>query len=153
MNIVKTSFTLIVVLLLLGSCSQPASSGKNENPLISTIAENLDDYSVRVLNFHATNRCPLCLSIEKQVKETIMVEYRDQVESGRLKLFVLNVQQPENRKTAEEYFAFGSALFVSSGSGENNHSSDITNEAFLYAETNPERFLETLRSTINQHLQ
>ncbi|HHN48451.1 MAG TPA: hypothetical protein ENN08_05910 [Bacteroidales bacterium] len=88
MNIIKTSFTLIIVLLLLGSCLQPASTGKNENPLISTIAENLDDYPVRVLYFHSTNRCQLCLSIEKQVKETVMVEYRDQVESGRLKLFL-----------------------------------------------------------------
>jgi len=66
---------------------------------------------------------------------------------------VLNVQQPENRIIAEECFAFGSALFVSFGSGKNNPSSDITNEAFIYAETNPERFLEILRSTINQHLQ
>lgn len=153
MNIVKTVFVLFIPLLFLGSCSQPASSSKNENPYISTIAENLEDYPVRVLNFHTTNRCPLCLTIEKEVRDMVMLEYRDQVESGKLKLYVLNVQQSENRKTAEEYFAFGSALFVSSGFGGNNHISDITNEAFLYAETNPDRFLETLRSTINQHLQ
>jgi predicted DNA-binding transcriptional regulator len=44
-------------------------------------------------------------------------------------------------------------LFISSGLGENKQTTDITNEGFLYAETNPERFLETLRSTINKHLE
>lgn len=153
MNIVKYFSLIFVVLFLLGSCSQLASSGKEENPFVSNIAENLEDYPVRVLAFHLTNRCPLCLTIEKKVRETVLVEYREQVENGQIKLYVLNVERTENHKTAEAYFAFGSALFVSSGSGENNHTSDITNDAFLYAETNPERFLEILRSTINQHLQ
>jgi hypothetical protein len=153
MRIVKSFSTLFILLLLLGSCAQPGSTGKDENPLVSTIAENMGNYPVRILNFHTTNRCKLCLTIEKLVNETVMMEYSDQVENGQLKLYILNVDRSENRKTAEEYFAFGSALFISSGLGENKQPTDITNEGFLYAETNPERFLETLRSTINKHLE
>jgi len=153
MSIIKSSTTLLITLLLLASCSQPASKSKDENPLISIIAENMENYPVRVLNFHSASRCQLCLTIEKMVKETVLMEYREQVEGGQLKLFVLNVERSENRKTAEEYLAFGSALFVSSGHAENNHTTDITNEAFLYAQTDPDRFLETLRSTLNQHLE
>lgn len=139
--------------LLIGSCSQPIPESKDENPFISTVAENMEEYPVKVLSFHTTNRCQLCLTIERLVKETIMMEYLEHVEAGNLKLFVLNVDRSENRKTAEEYFAFGSALFIRSQQGDNNLTSDLTNEAFLYAETNPDRFLESLRSTINQHLE
>jgi len=145
--------TLLIFLLFNSSCSNTNVKNGKEDPYISTIAVNMDDYPVRVIKFHSTNRCQLCLTIERLVKETVMTEYREQVENGRLRLYILNIDRSENRKAAEEYFAFGSALFVSSGSGENNHTSDITNDAFLYAETNPERFLETLRININQHLQ
>jgi hypothetical protein len=150
---IKSLIGIMTITVLLWSCSQPVSTNKEENPLVSNIAENMEEYPVRILNFHTTNRCKLCLTIEKLVKETVMIEYREQVEKGHLKLYVLNVDRSENRKTAEEYFAFGSALFVSSNLGENNLTSDLTNEAFLYAETDPDRFLETLRSTINQHLE
>jgi hypothetical protein len=153
MSIIQHTATLFIALLLLTSCSQPASNSKDENPLIAIISENIENYPVRVLNFHSASRCQLCLTIEKMVKETVLLEYREQVEGGQLKLFVLNVERSENQKTAEEYFAFGSALFVSSGNAENNHTTDLTNDAFLYAQTDPERFLETLRSTINQHLE
>jgi hypothetical protein len=153
MSIIQPSTTLFIALLLLASCSQPASTSKEENPLVSTIAENMEDYPVRVLNFHSASRCQLCLKIEEMVRETVLMEYREQVEGGQLKLFVLNIERSENRKTAEEYFAFGSALFVSSGHAENNRTTDITSEAFLYAQTDPDRFLETLRSAINKHLE
>jgi hypothetical protein len=66
---------------------------------------------------------------------------------------VLNAELNENRKTAEEYFAFGSALFISSGHSNDKQTNDLTNEAFLYAQTDPDRFIETLRSTLNQHLE
>jgi hypothetical protein len=112
----------------------------------------MDDYPVRVISFHSTSRCKLCLTIEATVKETVMVEYKDQIEAGKLKLYVLNIDHTANRQAAEEYLAFGSALFVSSGNSEKVETSDITNEAFLYAEANPDRFLDVLRSTINKHL-
>jgi hypothetical protein len=153
MRNVKLLFGILAILGLFWSCSQPVSTNKDENPLVSTIAENMENYPVRVLNFHSASRCQLCLKIEAMVRETVLMEYREHVESGRLKLFVLNIERSENRKTAEDYLAFGSALFVSSGHAENNHTTDITNEAFLYAQTDPDRFLETLRSTINQHLE
>jgi hypothetical protein len=153
MRNVKSLVGIMTIIVLFWSCSQPASTNKDENPLVSTIAENIENYPVRILNFHTTNRCKLCLTIEKLVKETVMMEYKEQLENGQLKLYVLNVDRSENRKTAEEYFAFGSALFVSSDPGENNLTSDLTNDAFLYAETDPDRFLETLRSAINKHLE
>lgn len=142
-----------LVLLLNRCCSQPTANQTDENSIISTIAENLEDYPLRVLNFHTSNRCQLCLTIEGMVRETVLVEYKEAIESGALKLYILNVERTENRKTAEEYFAFGSALFISSGKGNSIQTTDLTNEAFLYAQTNPDRFLETLRSTINQHLE
>lgn len=145
--------TLLIFILLNWSCSQPVSPTSGDDAYISTVAENIEDCPVRVIKFHSTNCCKLCLTIERLVKETVMTEYREQIENGRLKLFVLNIDRSENREAAETYFAFGSALFVSSGFGDNILTSDITNDAFLYAETNPERFLETLRNTINQHLQ
>lgn len=144
---------MMTIIILLWSCSNPASTSKDENPLVSNVAENMENYPVRILNFHTTNRCKLCLTIEKLVKETVMLEYRDQLENGQLKLYVLNADRSENRKTAEDYFAFGSALFISSGQGENIQTTDITNEGFLYAGTDTDRFLEILRSTINNHLE
>lgn len=123
--------TLLIFLLPNWSCSRPAVSPEKKHPYISTVAENMDNYPVRVLKFHSTNRCQLCLTMETLVKETVMTKYHEQVENGRLRLYIINIDRPENRKATKEYFAFGSALFVSSGSGEKFRNSDITNEAFF----------------------
>lgn len=139
--------------LLFSNCTQPGTAAKEESNLVSEVADNLEDYPVRVLSFHTTNRCQLCLTIEKIVKETVLSEFKEQVEDGTLKLYVMNVEQAENLQIAEEYMAFGSALFVSSGKGELTEISDLTNNAFMYAGTNADKFIEILRSTINQHLE
>ncbi len=149
---IKSLSLATIIIALLFACNPPERTSLHDNPYILTTAENIDDYPVKVITFHSTSRCKLCLTIEATVKETVLTEYKDQLESGKMKLFILNVDNRENRNIAEEYLAFGSALFVSSGNGEQSLTSDITNEAFLYAEANPDRFLDVLRSTINQHL-
>ncbi|MBE0662521.1 MAG: hypothetical protein IH597_08635 [Bacteroidales bacterium] len=140
-------------LILFSNCSRPDTAAKEENSYVSVVADNLEDYPVRVLSFHTSNRCQTCLTIEKIVRETVLTEYKEQVEDGTLKLYVMNVEQAENQKIAEEYVAYGSALFVSSGVGELTEISDLTNNAFMYAGTNADKFIEILRSTLNQHLE
>jgi hypothetical protein len=73
MRNIKSLIGIMTIIILLWSCSQPASTSKDENPLVSTSVENLEDYPVRVLAFHMTNRCQLCLAIEKIVREIVLV--------------------------------------------------------------------------------
>jgi hypothetical protein len=140
-------------LLLFSNCSQPGTATQEESQHVSEFADNLEEYPVRVLSFHTTNRCQTCLTIEKIVRETVLSEYKEQLEDGTIKLYVMNIEQAENRNIAEEYLAYSSALFVSSGVGELTEISDLTNNAFMYAGTNADKFMEILRSTINQHLE
>lgn len=150
---IRNFILLILSIFVLTACNQTQQKDSDENALVHTTGENIESYPARVLSFHTTSRCPTCLAIEKLVRETVLSEYSDQLGNERLALFVLNSDLPENQSAAETYAAYGSALFVSSGSGEGFIITDLTNEAFRFAVNNPERFQETLRDAINQHLQ
>lgn len=144
---------LILSMFLLSACNQAPQKNSDEDPRVSTSGENIERYPARVLSFHTTSRCPTCLAIEKLVSETVFSEFKDELENGQLKLFILNGDLAENQPAAEAYHAYGSALFVSSGKGDNTEVSDLTNDAFRFAVNNPEKLQESLRAAINQHLQ
>ena len=132
----KTAKLLSALVLLFGMMTA-CSEQKVQNTEVATI-EN--DGSVEVYYFHNARRCATCEAVEAQSKAALQEMYGNDV-----KLSVYNLEDKEGAGIAEALDVSGQTLLVISGSTK----IDITNEAFLYARTNPEKFKETLKENID----
>ena len=133
MKTAKLLSALVLLFAMMTACSEQ----KVQNTEVATI-EN--DGSVEVVYFHNARRCATCEAVEAQSKAALQEMYGNDV-----KLSVYNLEDKEGAGIAEALDVSGQTLLVISGSTK----IDITNEAFLYARTNPEKFKETLKENID----
>lgn len=123
-----------------------------------TIAQNSSDAdkaelsNVLIYSFHVTNRCASCIAIEESVKKTLDTYFKDELKSGRIKLSVLNVDDKANEKIAEKYQAFGSGLFITRVFKGKENTTDLTGDGFKYAKNKQDKFIEVLKSKIQEYL-
>lgn len=105
---------------------------------------------VDVYYFHATKRCPTCEAIEKETKKTLNGSFADQMNSGIVKLHVLNLDEKENKAFVEKYEIYGSSLLlVPSSDGD---VVNLTTKAFMYAKDQPFAFRKELRENLKELL-
>lgn len=133
MKTAKLLSALVLLFAMMTACSEQ----KVQNTEVATI-EN--DGSVEVYYFHNARRCATCEAVEAQSKAALQEMYGNDV-----KLSVYNLEDKEGAGKAEALEVSGQTLLVISGSTK----IDITNEAFLYARTNPEKFKQTLKENID----
>ena len=62
---------------------------------------------------HGTIRCPTCLSIEKQSKETVETEFADVEKEGKVVFLSLNYDEPENAHFQDDYKLTAQSLVLS----------------------------------------
>ena len=62
--------------------------------------------------FHGTHRCYTCLTIEQYAKEAIESGFRNELQSGRLKFFSVNVEEPGNRHFIQDYQLYTRSLIL-----------------------------------------
>ncbi len=132
----KAAKLLSAWMLLLGMMAA-CSEQKVQNTEVVTI-EN--EGSVEVYYFHNARRCATCEAVEAQSKTALQEMYGNDV-----KMFVFDLEDKEGAGKAEALDVSGQTLLVVSGSTK----IDLTNEAFLYARTNPEKLKQTLKENID----
>lgn len=167
------SALILVVLFAFVSCSAPTKETENtsstevvtetpdENSNLdsnSTQANNdqatakTDESKVLIYSFHLTNRCPSCIAIEDATKKTLNTYFKEEQKSGRIKLSVLNVDDEANEKIAEKYEASGSGLFVTRVFKGKETTTDLIGDGFKFARNKEDKFIEILKTTINNYL-
>jgi hypothetical protein len=117
----------------------------------TTIAQNVTQ-KLEVIYFHSTRRCPTCLAIEENAKKTLDTYFKDLMKNGTIRWNVINVDEEKNSAIAEKYEATGSALFLTKISGGKEIRTDLTEFAFSYARSNPDKFIGGLKDKINAQL-
>ncbi len=134
----KKVVSILSLMILVGMV---AVSAQNQNKEIAS--SNQDETSVKAYYFHATNRCVTCKAVEAVSIEVINESYADKVS---LKIF--NREKDENKALVEKYQISGQTLLIVKGDKVIN----LTNEAFLNARSNPEKFKLKLKSTLDSLL-
>lgn len=113
----------------------------------STVEEEatVDEQKIEVYYFHNTRRCATCQAVEMVTKSTLEENYSEQMKEGKITFQSLNVEDDENEPLARKLRVSGQALlFVKDGKKK-----DLTNDAFMYARTNPEKLQEKIIKTLN----
>lgn len=135
---------LIMLAGLSASFAQCCSSAAKATAAV-TCTESAQQVSqevsgVEVVYFHATRRCATCNAVEEVTKETLQEVYGDKV-----KFVSINRETEKSNKLVKKHKINGQTLLIIKGDKVAN----LTNEAFMYARTNPDKLKEKLKETIN----
>ncbi|HPR61444.1 MAG TPA: nitrophenyl compound nitroreductase subunit ArsF family protein [Prolixibacteraceae bacterium] len=119
-------------------CSSAAAATA---PCTEEVQQACTDVSnVEVIYFHATRRCATCNAVEEVTKEVL-----NDVYENKIKFTSIDREQDKKNKLIKKHKINGQTLLIIKGDKVVN----LTNDAFMYARTNPEKLKEKLKETIN----
>ncbi len=96
--------------------------------------------SVEVFYFHNTRRCVTCQAVEKESKNIVEELYAEKVT-----FLAYNLEEKDGKEMAGELGVSGQTLLIVSGETRIN----VTNEGFLNARSNPEKFKQIMKEKID----
>jgi cytochrome oxidase Cu insertion factor (SCO1/SenC/PrrC family) len=129
--IIATIATLTIALNL--SCT----SQSNKNKEVTQTAESGE---VSVYYFHYTRRCATCNAVENISKSTVQELYGEKVTFSSY-----NLDEETGEEKGKELEISGQSLIIVAG----KEKIDITNEAFLFAKTQPDQLKSTIKESID----
>jgi len=133
-KLVVYSFALII---MLGSFSCNAQSTQKEDN------KTASSDKVEAYYFHFSSRCVTCKAVEAEAKADIQGLYGDNV-----KFRAVNLDDESSKPLAEKLQISGQTLLLVKG----NNKINITNEGFMYARSNPEKFKAVIKEKIDSLL-
>jgi hypothetical protein len=138
MKTIRILLLSVMALSLAISCSAQTSN-KEETAKISN-GDKLEVYY-----FHNTRRCATCQAVEAVTKRTLEDNYPEQMKEGTITFQSLNIEEDVNEPLARKLHVSGQTLlFIKDGKKR-----DLTNDAFMYARTNPDKLQEKIIKTID----
>jgi hypothetical protein len=129
------SFVLFALVTI--SCN----SQTNQKPVASVTKSG----DVEVYYFHMTTRCVTCKTVEAEARKNVEMLYADQVKSGNISFTSLNLEEATGKSMGEKLGVNSQTLLIVNGDKKIN----ITNEGFLYAVSQPQKFTEVMKSKID----
>jgi hypothetical protein len=132
-------FLISLVFITLASISCNAHTNQKSAP---TVSKNGD---VEVYYFHMTTRCVTCKTVEAEARKNIEMLYADQIKSGKISFTALNLEEATGKSMGEKLGVNSQTLLIVKGDQKIN----ITNEGFLYAVSQPQKFAEVMKSKID----
>jgi len=129
------NFALITLIVL--SCNAQT----NPKPA-SAVSENGD---VEVYYFHMTTRCVTCRTIEAEARKNIEMLYSDQFKTGKISFTALNLDEETGKVMGDKLGVNSQTLLIV----KRDQKINITNEGFLYAVSQPQKFTEVIKSKID----
>jgi hypothetical protein len=132
----KTIKLILVMFLLVPFYTGIAQNGNKEK----NETEKIEAYY-----FHFTARCVTCRTVEERAKENLQDLYPAQWKSGTVTFQAANLNEKEGEALAEKLGVSGQTLLLVKGERKIN----ITNEAFLYAVTNPDKYKAIIKEKVD----
>jgi hypothetical protein len=100
---------------------------------------------VEVYYFHYSRRCATCNAVEEVSKKTISESFASQFKKREITFKSVNLDEKSSDALAKKCKAEGQALLIVS----NGKRVDLTDKAFMYARTSPEKLKAEIKKTID----
>jgi len=100
---------------------------------------------VEAYYFHFNARCVTCKTVEAEAKADLEVLYPEMVKSGKVSFRAVNLDEPSSKTLAEKLGVNGQTLLLVNGTKKIN----ITNEGFMYARNDPEKFKAVIKEKVD----
>jgi len=130
----KTSlclFSTLLVVMLSISCNAQTIKKENSNVTSST---------VEAYYFHYSSRCITCKTVESEAKTNIETLY-----GGKIPFQSVNLEEAEGKALAEKLQVSGQTLLIVKGNTKIN----LTNDGFMYARSNPDKFKSIIKEKVD----
>ena len=95
---------------------------------------------VEAYYFHLSTRCVTCKKVEAEAKKNLEALYGDKVTFQ-----AINIEEDANRAIVEKLKISGQTLLLVKGETKIN----LTNEGFMYAMNNPEKFKSIIKEKVD----
>lgn len=119
-------------------CNSKTDKNSTNNKVDCTDNQKLG--KVEAYYFHATHRCATCQAVESVTREALKEYYGDKVSFKSI-----NSEKEKDNLLIEKYKVSGQTLLIIKG----NKVTNLTNEAFMYARTNPDKLKAKIKSTVD----
>ncbi len=129
MKFILLSFT---ILFLSGLSSNTQGTKKEVKSKLSG--------KVEAYYFHLTNRCVTCKTVEAEAQKDLATLY-----GGKVSFQAINIENTESKAIVEKFQISGQTLLLVKGDTKIN----ITNEGFMYARNNPEKFKSIIKEKVD----
>ena len=136
--------TIKMCLLLFAIISIPLSAQTTKRVVKSSGTVN----KIEAYYFHYTSRCVTCRTVEAEAKKNLETLYPQLVKKGLLSFRSLNLEESAGEALAKKLEVSGQTLLLVKG----NNKINITNEGFLYARSNPEKFKSVIKEKVDELL-
>ncbi len=100
---------------------------------------------VEVYYFHYSRRCVTCNAVEEVSKKTITESYASQYKKREITFKSVNLDEKSSEALAKKCKAEGQALLILS----NGKRVDLTDKAFMYAKSNPDKLKAEIKKAID----
>lgn len=120
-------------------------------PLVSlaqtnqTASKKAANEKIEAYYFHFSSRCVTCKTVEAQARQDLEMLYPEKVKLGEMTFQAINLDDASSKAIAEKLQISGQTLLLVKGSKKIN----ITNEGFLYAVSNPEKFKSIIKMKVD----
>jgi hypothetical protein len=129
-NLVSLSFALLIIM---GSWSCNAQTTNKEDKTNAST-------KVEAYYFHFSARCVTCKTVEAEAKADIESLY-----GGKVSFQSVNLDDESSKALAEKLQVAGQTLLIVKGDTQIN----LTNEGFMYARNNPEKFKAIIKEKVD----
>lgn len=136
----KSYHFLFISFLMLGSMFSVQAQTEQPQQDVQKISTD----KVEVYYFHNTRRCATCEAVEEVTKNSLNELYPEQVKSGSVNFQSLNLEEDANDAIAKQLKVSGQTLLIV----KNGKKKDLTNDAFMYARSNPDKLKGKIQKAI-----
>lgn len=140
MKLLSAAFIIGLIAISVVSCNTQTSD--------NSASTNLGSKNMQIYYFHLTKRCATCNAVENETKVALESFFSDKMKNGEIEFISLNIEEAESKDIAEALAVSGQALLIVKGDRQVN----LTNEGFMNARTNPDKFHNILKSQIDNLL-
>jgi len=136
----KCRSLIFVLFISLSSCVDQKS--KND------VSFDPESDAVQIVLFHLQQRCSTCSAVEEETLSVLEDYFEDETAEGKIRFISLNFRSEQGRAASKLLKASGQTLYVVKGDTISN----LTSEAFMFADTKPGRYRDALRQEIDYML-
>ena len=141
MKMKKLSFLFILLGLVVATSCNAQSDSKNQTKYTA-------EGKVEVYYFHFTGRCVTCKTVEAEAKTNVETIYAEQFKSEKISFQAINLDDESSKAIAQKLGVTGQTLLIVGGTQKIN----ITNDGFMYARKNPDKFKQIMKEKIDKLL-
>jgi len=108
-----TALLLLFVAVSIGFLvTREFAGGKTSDELATSDPGSVDQAELIAYYFHGTRRCATCKSLEAYTKEALESGFRDDLESGRIELQIVNIDETVNEHFVHDFELDARAIVI-----------------------------------------